>query len=247
MADEKVKGKLNKKLICLAAALVTLICGIAAFAIYEYKSLKSRENQFYPAEISNAVDENDDGNTSATEEKNLTWQASGSTYTAQKEVKILNVDADDENNTDAYIRVTMIPRWVQTIDGTEVDITTIDLYTQSGELTDINIEDNTFTLGAVSFTLTEGWDDNWIFNPGDGYFYYKDIVPEGEYTEPLLESVSITKDTYNSMEDGVSLRIDIISDSIQAEGSAVAARWGDSGISIDTEDENLSLKLDAEE
>lgn len=257
MRKSRLSIKWNKKILCITAVLVLLISSLIALAIYNYKSVKSAENNFIPAEITNAVQENLNGSTEewdnnqdpTPESKTLNWTKVNDSYKAAKEVRILNADKANENNTDAYIRVCIIPRWVNTVvdestsEKTETDVTNTEAYTSFGSLTDIKIDDNnnTYCMGDVTFTLADGWDDNWIFNENDGYFYYKSIVPPGETTEVLLESVSIKEEVYINIDSSVSLRVDVISDSIQSGGGAVETRWKDSGIIIDA-DGTLALK-----
>jgi hypothetical protein len=117
-----------------------------------------------------------------------------------------------------------------------VDVTNTEGILSIGDMTDISITNNAFTMGDVTFTLDEKWSDSWFFNETDGYFYCKNIVKVGATTQPLLSSVSIGKTTLskiNTENPGVSLEVDVLSDSIQTKGGAVAARWGDSaGVEI---------------
>jgi hypothetical protein len=270
-------GRWHYVWIGLAGIIVVSACGITIRAVYNYKAIKSIDNNFTPAQISIAVQENGNDNEnpvyiSSDDEANaLKWVADteGNTYTATKKVKIKNLNLEDENNADAYIRVCMIPRWIRRVyvdtDGnmydtkpkdtecTEqyIDITTSSQYSASGSLTDIKINNNTFSMGDVTFALNEKWSDNWIFNSKDGYFYYKNIVspedtssddPTG-ITELLLESVSISKAVYDSMGDNIFLRVDIMADAIQTEGDAVANRWGSSGITVVTIDNTPQLSI----
>lgn len=244
------KGR-NKKFFGVIVVPMVLVSGLTIVALYNYKSIKSAENNFIPSEITNAVQENGDGNENPVSQKDLSWvlDENNSCYTAEKQVNILNVDVDGENNTDAYIRVCMIPRWIRTVwetdtsQKTEIDVTNVAGYTEFGNLTDVKIDEktNTYIMGDVIFKLADNWSENWIYNEKDGYFYYKNIVPPDGTTEMLLENVSISKDTYNRIDDDIFLRIDIISDSIQTEGGAPDARWAASGIAIDNSDVSRPL------
>jgi hypothetical protein len=117
---------------------------------------------------------------------------------------------------------------------------------ESSDTTETNKSTNTYTMGAVTFTLDSKWSDNWIFNPKDGYFYYKTKVAPGGKTEKLLEKVSIEASTKDAMDSaGVSLQVDVIADSIQTntDANAIYKRWGDAetlGITVG-EDGTLSL------
>lgn len=248
MSENRHAANWKKKIPYIVVALIVILSVSVVLAVYHYKSIKSAENDFLPAEISNAVQENGDNNENPISEKELQWQPDNedtpSAYTAEKKVCIKNVDAEDENNTDAYIRVCIIPRWVRTVyldaDGnevdeqhavttTETDITNVAAYGGFGNLTDIQIDEEaqTYQMGAVTFQLDKNWNANWTYNEADGYFYYKNAVPPGGTTEMLLESVSISQKTYTEMENTVFLRVDILSDSIQTEGGAVESRWSE--------------------
>lgn len=255
-------------------------------------------------------------------------------YYATKEVTVSNSNNSNENNTDAYIRVCIIPKWISTVEVPKVDdngnyvldegkvtteTKTVDVQSHYGSLsdfgslTDINLSNgtssssstdvgetssedpssndgslssddssseaqendeisssskeelssdtatesssvttetnkstNTYTMGAVTFTLDSNWSDNWIFNPKDGYFYYKTKVAPGETTAKLLEKVSIDASTKDAMDSaGVSLQVDVIADSIQTntDANAIYKRWGDAeklGITVG-EDGTLNL------
>jgi hypothetical protein len=286
----------------LAGIIVVAACGITIKAVYNYKSIKSIDNDFTPAQISIAVQENDNNNEKAvyispdSGDDSLTWKLSSdsNTYTTDKEVTVKNLNVATENNADAYVRVAMIPRWIrrvyidetgqmydaipttETSSGgeanstddtaseepstavehtyTEQDIDVMSAnYKSFGQLTDIKIkDDNTFVMGDVTFVLNADWEKYWVFNPKDGYFYYKSALPpeskddEGNVvagiTQPLLEKVSISADTYKTVNtDGLYLRVDILADAIQTEGNAVTNRWASSGITINSETEQLEL------
>ncbi len=191
---------------------------------------QSVSNTFHPAEIEIAVIE--DGNTTETEtfEKTLEWTLSGDSYTANKKVTVKNRSpSEDGNYADAYLRVTLIPRWSQTlsIQGTsvETDVTNVMELKDFGTLKEITISENKFQMGDVVFYLNADWSESWFFNEQDGYFYYRYIVPPGEETKPLLDHVEIAKDAFDKIDDGVQLKIDVLADGIQTVGGAVEYRW----------------------
>lgn len=214
------------------AAVVLVASAITAIAIAGSKANKSVKNDFYPAEINIAVQENGEANENSQTSRELEWEPDGESFKAKKQVQILNVDKDEENNADAYIRVCFVPHWtVTTADGTEADVASTKEVTSFGDYP-ANIDGNTFTMGDVTFTLNSDWKSSWIYNSTDGYFYCKNIVSAGDLTSPLLDSISMTKDAYEKIPDGVILRVDVLADAIQTEGGAVDARWAESGIKI---------------
>lgn len=225
--------KKSAKIFSVCTAIVVLAAlAVIVYAIVNSKANKTVKNDFYPAEISIAVQENGELNENSQTAKELEWAADGENFKAKKQVKILNADKDGENNADAYIRVCLVPRWTVTLeDGTEADIASTKEITSFGNYP-TNIEGNTFTMGDVTFTLNSDWTSSWIYNSTDGYFYCKSIVGAGDLTPQLLDSISMTKEAYEKISDGVNLRVDVLSDAIQTEGGAVDARWSKSGIKI---------------
>jgi hypothetical protein len=346
-----LRKRKTKFLIAIIAA-VTMVCAVSAVVAWksDTKQDKTAQNDFTPAKIDIALnetvstggDENatitqaastDDDNTLT---QNLVWIAETKEttgYYATKEVTVSNSNNTNENNTDAYIRVCIIPKWISTVEVQKVDdngkvtteTKTVDVQSHYGSLsdfgslTDINLSNgtssssstdseetsskdslsnddslsedkendepktssdgvtsfsesasdsssgsatesssdttetnkstNTYTMGAVTFTLDSKWSDNWIFNPKDGYFYYKTKVAPGGKTEKLLEKVSIEASTKDAMDSaGVSLQVDVIADSIQTntDANAIYKRWGDAetlGITVGA-DGTLSLTTD---
>lgn len=224
------------------------------------KSEQSVINEFKPADVYVGIVEDPKTTTVVTEkEYTMTTNAEG-TLAVDKSVEVLNVDATNYNSTDAFIRATIVPMWVtdnsedtkyvvgamdniiNDDDAALVSIANVqDPYQKdnnneyldipSFDMTSIKaITNNSFTLGDVTFTLAEGWDDSWLFNPKDGYFYYKYVVPVGEKTKPLLASVSINDSKlYRHQKDPISLQVDVLADSVQSTGDAIKL-WKDFGI-----------------
>lgn len=230
-----------------------VLSAVTAFAASDSKSIKSLTNDFEPAKIGIAVQENDNDNSDpAPEKETLEWENSDDgIYTADKSVKIFNREENVSNPASAFIRVCIIPRWTAEIDGKEFDVTNIDGISDMNGFTE-DISENTFTIGGVTFTFAEDWKNNWI-RGGDGYFYCRTAVAPGEATPVLLEKVSVTADTYESAKElGAELTVDVLADSIQTEGqdsgetSALAERWGTPeklGICVDKDGEgSLILK-----
>ncbi|MCC8192315.1 MAG: hypothetical protein LIO41_04670 [Ruminococcus sp.] len=226
---------------CFVAICIILSLALASTAVvYAVAKLtKTVSNRFTSDEITIAVVENGDDNSDPEAATELTWEQDSGSYTADKEVQIKNVNEDDVNNADAYIRVALIPSYnaaveVSTLSSVDVEVITPSYSLKSfGELTDISISGNQFTMGDVTFTLADDWDDYWFWNVTDGYFYYKAIVSPGTTTEPLLKSVSISRDVYSILiANDIELEVDVIADSIQTLGGAVDARWSDADISI---------------
>lgn len=198
-----------------------------------------------------APEDADSENTAERLIKEFPWTSSAgeANASAVKRVRILNVNSEDENNAAAYIRLCIVPRWVTVIavsaadDGEapvtqDVDVTTYYLgeaedgsplfLSDFGKLTDVGqIPGTVYSLGDLTLTLDGAWADSWIFNPTDGWFYYRRPVQPGTATEWLLESVSLPQELLDAAEAaGISLRLDILADSIQTEADALGERWG---------------------
>lgn len=109
-------------------------------------------------------------------------------------VKIKNT-----GDTDAYIRAAVIITW-QDVEGNVC-----------GE-TPISGEDYTWSLNT-----SDGW-----FDGGDGYYYYKNVVPEGNETPVLIERCA-PEDTEPA---GYTISVEILADAIQSTPvKAVVNSW----------------------
>ncbi len=243
----------------LIAGAIIALGAVAAYAAANYFGIKkSAENVFKPATISLAVmEENGETKNSseeATYENTYEWTEEKSSedntksvFTAAKAVSILNVDKANENNADAYVRVCILPKWVTKITYTDTDSGTKKVLESEvgnhpglasfGALNSITITNDSYKMGDVTFflytTKDNKWSDTWIYNPVDGWFYYKKKLSPGESTSQLLAGVSIGEETKALLDkNGISLSVEILTDSIQTEANAVGARWGDSKMII---------------
>ena len=91
--------------------MTILAVGMIIAAAGTKSLIKEKHNQFLPAEISLAVVENGEENTDYKLMNQLNWEKVDNNYETDKKIEIANLDKADENNTDAYIRVCIIPRW----------------------------------------------------------------------------------------------------------------------------------------
>lgn len=229
----------NIKIIIAVTGLLIIGLLTVSAAVINQKLIKSETNDFTPAEISIAVQENESTNTAAETEMEVEWVLSEdeNTYMADKEVQILNVDMEKENNGDAWVRVCMIPRWTgkdptikeeneeDEVTNTNWNITYDSLGADPESLTGITIKNNSYQLNDVTFLLDSMWSEEWFFNVEDGYFYCKNKIAPGGTTPRLLSKVAVSKEKLDDDYKGLSLQIDILSDAIQTEGGAVKARW----------------------
>ncbi len=227
----------SKRIVFCFVVMTILAVGMIIAAAGTKSLIKEKNNHFLPAVISLAVVENDKVNTDYKLMNQLQWKKTDDNYKADKKVNIMNLDKDDENNADAYIRVCIIPRWEAKITGSnenglgDNDITVdADLPLEDfGSFAGLNIEESakSYKMGPITFNLDDNWNKKWFYNSKDGYFYYKDVVHFGSSTEPLLKSVTISEVTKSILDSyGANLTIDILTDGIQSEGNAIDNMWG---------------------
>ena len=239
-----LKGKAKIIVLCAVAAVIIGTAVLTTSAVTNNLQIE-KKNDFVPAVISLAVVENNDDNSEPEKKSELDWTKIGGEdkYTAEKKVEIANLNNENENNTSAYIRVCINPRWTSEVtvdEGTEnestVSIDTDLPLTNFGTLTGINIESNSYTMGDVTFHLADNWSDNWFYNSKDGYFYCKKVIAFGKKTPELLDSVTISSDTKEQLDSlGAKLTVDILADGIQSEGKAAAKMWENIKINSDGE------------
>ena len=129
-----------------------------------------------------------------------------------KEVSLKNT-SDDIN---CVVRGMLLPR-VLDEDGNYV---AVDLGTLGAPVA------NKITAGDFVFELASDWATNWFYK--DGFFYCKKVLAPNETTALLLKKVSLastdqaTKDKYKDLE----VKVDVLSDILQAEGGAPSIEWG---------------------
>ena len=239
-----LKGKAKIIVLCGVAAVIIGTAVLTTSAVTNNLQ-KEKKNDFVPAVISLAVVENNDDNSEPEKKSKLEWKKTvgEDKYTAEKKVEIVNLNNENVNNTSAYIRVCINPRWTSEVtvdEGTEnestVSIDTDLPLTNFGALTGINIESNSYTMGNVTFHLANDWSDNWFYNSKDGYFYCKKVIAFGKKTPELLDSVTISSDTKEKLDSlGAKLTVDILADGIQSEGKAADTMWTNIKINSDGE------------
>lgn len=102
--------KKQKTLITTFILSVLVLSGTIVSAI-ENNSKKSISNHFKPANIINGIVENETGTNTVTS-KDYTFSNINETLSVDKQVEIINVDAQNDNNADAFVRATIIPIWI---------------------------------------------------------------------------------------------------------------------------------------
>ncbi len=191
MKKKRWNQKAKRRIVLASAVLAALLLACSVYAIVNTKRVKSIENNFTPSAVTIAVEEKLSsargarfGNSSTTSASSiyvptdgLTWtlDTENKTYSAYKEIRILNVNKADENNVQAYVRVCLVPRWCTQLtvenvtDGVlqedssrkvEVDVTNQEGYSSFGTLTDIKLENDKKELieKMGAFIISNGMD-----------------------------------------------------------------------------------------
>ena len=241
-----LKGKAKIIVLCGVAAVIIGTAVLTTSAVTNNLQ-KEKKNDFVPAVISLAVVENNDDNSEPEKKSKLEWKETvgEDKYTAEKKVEIVNLNNENVNNTSAYIRVCINPRWTAevtvnagTAEESKVMVDADMPLDDFGALTaiEINQESNSYTMGNVTFHLANDWSDNWFYNSKDGYFYCKKVIAFGKKTPELLDSVTISSDTKKQLDSlGAKLTVDVLADGIQSEGKAANTMWTNIKINADGE------------
>lgn len=168
----------------LAAALaLTLIFSAGGTLAWLAAGTEDTVNTFSPAKMEIEVKEDFDGAT-------------------KSNVKVVN-----NSETAVYIRVALVPTWVNA-DGQPM--------AQSASLDDL-----TFT--------TELPESGWV-KGDDGYYYCTSLVPVGSYTPALFTSAVVKE---NRAPDGCTMDLQVLAQAIQATPrEAVIAAWGEEAAAL---------------
>lgn len=199
--------KIQKLAVLIASgALVLCVCGVGAtYAILKYQT-DSKINAFSPGTVSQDIVENSDPTPD-----------SSNTIPYDQDGAVKQVEVKNTGNVDAYVRVMLIPGWKA--NGTAVS---------AGELTfgtaPYHPDGDRIQMGDVVLHLADGWADRWIYDEATGYFYCQAPVSPGETTGLLLERVTITEGKASEAA-WDNLEVQVLSESIQADGGALADAW----------------------
>ena len=168
----------RRGLVLAAALALTLIFSAGGTLAWLAAGTEETVNTFSPAKMEIEVKEDFDGAT-------------------KSNVKVVN-----NSETAVYIRVALVPTWV--------DETTHEPVAKSASLDDL-----TFT--------TELPESGWV-KGDDGYYYCTSLVPVGSYTPALFTSAVVKE---NRAPDGCTMDLQVLAQAIQATPrEAVIAAWG---------------------
>lgn len=167
----------RRGLVLAAALALTLIFSAGGTLAWLAASTEETVNTFSPAQMEIQVKEEFDGKIKK------------------------NVRVENKSETAVYIRVSLVPTWVNA-DGQPV--------AQNASLDDL-----TFT--------TELPESGWV-KGDDGYYYCTSLVPVGSYTPALFTSAVVKE---NRAPDGCTMDLQVLAQAVQATPKdAVKAAWG---------------------
>ncbi len=111
------------------------------------------------------------------------------------------VTVENTGNVPAYIRVALVPVW-RDKDGNG-----------TGLYADLSQCNYALNLGTES--------DQWTYNPTDNYYYYNSSIDAEDETENLIVSLTV-KDDLDTVYSGKHFELQVLAQSIQAEGMGVS-------------------------
>lgn len=118
--------------------------------------------------------------------------------TTDKEVSVIS-----NGSKATYVRVALTPVWGEIVEGEFV-------------------ANNELSIDNVTLNWNE---EDWVYS--DGWYYYKSILPAGDETSLLLESVTLTGGLTGNEYQGKTLQIDIKAEAVQASyDDAYKDAWG---------------------
>ena len=193
MAMRKEKGTGNKFRFTFAVLAATALFACSAFIFADTKTQKTVDNTVTPSDITIYVAENSSETTETAYASTIAWEAETEensegditvTYSADKHVQVSNADVSGENNTAAYIRVAIVPKWVAAVASTGT----------TG--TEASEADTTGTGSELSSEATESTETVTVV-PGTPTVY--GLADFGSLTE--ISSLSATSETEDSSDD----------------------------------------------
>lgn len=223
---KKIK-KLSKISVIIGAIGGALLTSIVAYAAYLYFS-DTRINMFSKGEADVRVIENNSDEPVQEGTQPFKWAKEDelndeSPYGVNKIVQVKSL-TDDQ-----YVRVQIIPTWRDS----EGNICTPDyisdfsyITVEDGNLLFKRTENSTPTITCI---LSNEYSDYWDYDDKTHYFTYKELLPKGTVTKPLMTYVRIDNSVYNYTKDSLTgteytLYVDVLTDSIEQYDHAKETR-----------------------
>ncbi|MDV3428114.1 MAG: hypothetical protein LIR50_14030 [Bacillota bacterium] len=198
---------LNKKCLIISSVLVVSISLTGtSLSLLSAKS-ETKTNEFFPGTLEVQIIENDN-HVNGT---NIVTPETSDNKTTLKKVQVKNLSNPHE--VDAYIRVMLVPTFRNSDGDSLAGNVTLD--PEDTNIINVTAADGS---GTVTLHLNLNWKNYWNFR--NGYFYYIPIVHPGEYTNALLENVTVSDQSLWS-----TFNLEVLSDSLQAENGAATEAW----------------------
>jgi len=191
------KKKISIVAICLLLTVVMVVGGTLAYLFISTEDVK---NTFTPAKVGNHIEE--------------TLEGAPGPNMVKTNVRVENSikGATDLEIVNAYTRTKYIVTWQKTAGDVK--------YALPADISDYNV------LFNLDNSTTGDVPGKWVLHT-DGYYYFTGIVAPGAATDILIRSIvpyeNAASEGY-TVEDGYKLNVEIISQSIQAEGTDAAGK-----------------------
>ena len=138
-----------------------------------------------------------------------------------------DVRAQNTASYDSFIRVKFIKTF--TASAPNVDIADLDT-------NNIVLNYNAANLTNTTDLVESRWVDG-----GDGYFYYLGAIKSKEYTNYLLDSVTLDKNSDNTYKNS-GYDVDVIAESVQASNGSAPAVWTSANVKVTDKLVTLEVK-----
>lgn len=213
----------NKKRSAIMTGVLVVAFAVPLIVLAVVYLSDSHSNNFKPSDINVKIEENDAGaQETAVNNMKFVLNDKGS-YSADKQVKVMSSGTADKSE----LRVKIVPVWYAE-DGDTVCGNIGNLSDFRYQKLDEDTKTLTFLNGYNEVILTcrldEQWDKKWEYNSVYEAFIYKDKLGRGETTSTLISSVEVTPFVYEATA-GYELHIDVLADTIQADGAPANMLW----------------------
>lgn len=137
-----------------------------------------------------------------------------------KDVQVSNITTYDQ-----FIKVKFTPKFVEvTKDGSgkevRTEIKTREIIDEEGNKKTCNLDTSKIKLKFTDNLKTDGSKGSWV-KGNDGYYYYMGKVAPEQFTNTLLDSVTLASNAGNEYR-GLGFDVDVEAESIQASNNAYA-------------------------
>ena len=216
------KKRVNRFTILLIALIVFMCAVIAAVAAILPALQRQRANDFRPAKPEIGIIENDSEPEKTSENELVFSRNESGRYELEKKVQITSTKNSE------YIKVMLLPQWYDSdgiLCGGLGDIS--DFGKAAGP--DAETQTQTYfsssnpSFDILTLHLPDDWDKYWQYDNSTGFYHYKKPLSKGEVTQPLILSVSVSKEVYEQTAD-YELHLDVITESIQTNADAGTIR-----------------------